>query len=64
MCSPCRFDMLRTVTGSHHADSIRMFLVFSVIIVSKPPITPASPTGFSRVRDHQIFGGQLALHAI
>ena len=41
-----------------------MFRVFSVIIVSYPPITPASPTGFSRVADDKIFRSQLALDAI
>ena len=39
--------MLRTVAGSNHADSISTFFVFSVIIESKPPMTPASATGFS-----------------
>src|SRR5579871_6985679 len=46
VCSACRRDILRTIHGSHHADSIRTFLVFSVIMVSYPPMTPASPTGF------------------
>ena len=44
---PWRLAMLRTVAGSNHADSISTFVVFSVIIESKPPMTPASATGFS-----------------
>ncbi len=47
VCMPWRLAMLRTVAGSNHADSISTFFVFSVIIESKPPITPASATGFS-----------------
>ena len=46
VCKPCRLETLRMVAGSHQADSIRMLRVFSVIMVSNPPITPASPTGF------------------
>ena len=46
VCIPCRRAIFRTIPGSHHADSITMFRVFSVIMVSYPPITPASPTGF------------------
>src|ERR1035438_6521051 len=46
---PCRFDIRRTVTGSHHADSIRMFFVFSVvaavIMVLHRPVPPARPPG-------------------
>jgi hypothetical protein len=33
-------------------------------MVSKPPITPASPTGLLRVSHHQIFRSQRALHPI
>jgi hypothetical protein len=64
VCSPCRRDVLRTVTGSHHADSIRIFRVLSVIMVSNPPITPAKSDGLFRVGHHQIFRSQRAFHAI
>ena len=45
VCNPCRRELLRMVTGSHHADSIRTLRVFCVIMVSNPPITPARATG-------------------
>ena len=41
-----------------------MFFVFSVIIVSKPPITPAESHRLFRVGNDEIFGRELALHAI
>jgi len=46
VCSPCRREVLRTVTGSHHADSIKNIprLVGDHGVVAA--ITPASPTGF------------------
>ena len=41
------FAVFLTFTGSNIADSIIIFLVVSVISVSKPPITPANPIAFS-----------------
>ena len=51
-------------TGSNHADSIRMFLVFSVIMVSKPPMTPASATGFFASAMIRSSGDELAVNAV
>ena len=39
--------LLRTDIGSNRAASIRTFLVSGPISVSRPPITPARPTGRS-----------------
>ena len=50
--------------GSNQAASTRIFLVSAVIIVSQPPITPASAEGLLLIGDDQVFGVEHTLDAI